>query len=438
MLKALDIPTYTPSPAASVSTWIKSVDSILKGAKRDNAGVWTDRQLYYPLAHKLMGTATSWYVLLDERLRDRDRTWSYLKKALLRRYGERLDRAAAERRVNARIRGRGESYADFAAGLRKAAGRNHVSERVLLAQFYNCLHLTVRALVKMSPEPKTLEEAVDKALEIDDRDENVALGLADIGHPWPLDQGPRVMIDSDENAVVPGVGNTGLTSGRAAGDGVEREREVAFFTNPRGVYSERLGLWEAPRGRVWNGQAWVPPVKRLTKKSSEEASKVVPRKPKPKAKALRIRRAIDDSEDDENEPPRKRNGKARRVRRWDDSSEEEEDEDSDPEGSLLPKKQRRPRKKAKAAVRRVTDAKTTVVKEEASTRPAPTAPVASAAPAAAAAPTTPRYDGQRCYACGELGHFADRCPDAEAKARNDAYLERRAERRRGSGNEERA
>ncbi|KAE9259345.1 hypothetical protein PR003_g34827 [Phytophthora rubi] len=28
----------------------------------------------------------------------------------------------------------------------------------------------------------------------------------------------------------------------------------------------------------------------------------------------------------------------------------------------------------------------------------------------------------KCYACGKPGHFADRCPDPEAKARNDAYL----------------
>lgn len=377
---------------------------------------------------------------MDERLHDRDRTWSYLKKALLRRYGERLDRAAAERRVNARRRGRGESYANFAAGLRKAAGRNRVSERVLLAQFYNCLELTVRALVKMAPKPKTLEEAVDKALEIDDRDENVALGLADIGHPRSLDDEPRMMHmedDGEDAVVVPGIGHTGYTSSRVvgrreSGDGIDDG--MALFTNPRGVYIASTGIWEAPRGRVWNGQAWIPPAKRAARKVVDQPEKTLARKGKQKAKALRVRRAAldDDSDDLEEEAPRKRNGKAKQIRRYDDSTEdEEEDEDSEYDDPPPVKKRKKARPKLKFVARRVLEVKTPAVKREA----VPAAPVVVAPPATPAAPeptvaaATSRYGGQRCYACGGEGHFADRCPDAEAKARNDAYLARRAERR---------
>lgn len=70
---------------------------------------------------------------MDRRLPDRKRTWTYLIKALLRRYGERLDRSAAEWRVCMRRMMPGETYADFASAPREVIGKNKVSERVLLA-----------------------------------------------------------------------------------------------------------------------------------------------------------------------------------------------------------------------------------------------------------------------------------------------------------------
>ncbi|OWZ03866.1 hypothetical protein PHMEG_00024327 [Phytophthora megakarya] len=103
-------------------------------------------------------------VNLNRRLEPRKQTWKYLKKALLRRYGERLDKSVAEWRVNSRVMMHSrvmmsdETYADFAAGLRQAAGRNHVSERVFLAQFYRCLDKTTRKLVLQRQKPKTLEK----------------------------------------------------------------------------------------------------------------------------------------------------------------------------------------------------------------------------------------------------------------------------------------
>ncbi|KAG6611706.1 uncharacterized protein IUM83_17201 [Phytophthora cinnamomi] len=110
--------------------------------------------------------------------------WTNLKKALLRRYGEKLDKSAAEWRDSMRRMMPGETHADFAAGLRDVVGRNRVSERVWLAQFYRCLDKTTKKLVKQHPKPRTLEEAVDKATEIDYPMENVAQGMFNIGQAW--------------------------------------------------------------------------------------------------------------------------------------------------------------------------------------------------------------------------------------------------------------
>ncbi|GMF46600.1 unnamed protein product [Phytophthora fragariaefolia] len=149
-VKDLEQPTFTPSPKVSVSTWID----------RDGE----------------CGQVVGRYGSPDAK-----KTWTNLKKALLRRYGEKLDKSAAEWRVSMRRMMPGETHADFAASLRDVVGRNKVSERVLLAQFYRCLDETTKKLVKQHPKPRTLEEAVDKATEIDDPMDNVAQGMINIG-----------------------------------------------------------------------------------------------------------------------------------------------------------------------------------------------------------------------------------------------------------------
>jgi hypothetical protein len=173
-VKDLELPTFTPSPRVSVSTWIDRVDLALKGDEESGRGSWSDRSLYFIMGNKRMENAAKWWVDVDRRMSDRKRTWTNLKKALLRRYGEKLDKSAAEWRVSMRRMMPGETHADFAAGLRDTVGRNKVSDRVLLAQFYRCLDKTTKKLVKQHPAPRTLEDAVDKATEIDDPMDNVA------------------------------------------------------------------------------------------------------------------------------------------------------------------------------------------------------------------------------------------------------------------------
>ncbi|ETO58988.1 hypothetical protein F444_22634, partial [Phytophthora nicotianae P1976] len=214
-VKDLELPTYTPSPKVSVSTWIDRVDLALKGAAESGRGKWSDHALYFILGNKLMDNAARWWVNMNRRLPKRDRTWTNLKKALLRRHGEMLDKSAAEWRVNMRRMMPGKTYADFAAALRDVVGWSKVSERVLLAQFYRSLDRTTKKLVKQRPKPRTLEEAVDKANEIDDSMDNVALGMMNIGQPWATAPSPYLVpVDgtTGQTLVIPGIGGTGLST----------------------------------------------------------------------------------------------------------------------------------------------------------------------------------------------------------------------------------
>ncbi|KAE8981168.1 hypothetical protein PR001_g24075, partial [Phytophthora rubi] len=147
-IRDLDLPTFLPTPQTSVTTWIARVDLALEGARLSGRGEWTSQELYYILGNKLQDSAARWWVQLDRKLRDRERTWTKLKASLLRRYGERPDKAMAEWRVGQRRMMPGETYADFAAALRDLCGNNRVRERVLLAQFYRSLDRTTRLLVK--------------------------------------------------------------------------------------------------------------------------------------------------------------------------------------------------------------------------------------------------------------------------------------------------
>ncbi|KAE8983278.1 hypothetical protein PF005_g23141 [Phytophthora fragariae] len=101
-VKDLELSPFKPSPTVSVSTWIAKVDLALEGARVSRRGDWTDAELYYILGNKLQDNAARWWVQMDQELATDERTWTRLKAALLRRYGERPDKSAAEWRVSRR------------------------------------------------------------------------------------------------------------------------------------------------------------------------------------------------------------------------------------------------------------------------------------------------------------------------------------------------
>ncbi|KAJ8561609.1 hypothetical protein ON010_g8072 [Phytophthora cinnamomi] len=154
-----------------------------------------------------MEDAARWWVNMNRRLPTRKRTWHSLEKALLQ-YSEKKDKSAAEWRVNMRPMMPGETYADFAAGLRDVVGRNNVKGHVLWAQFYRCLDKTTRKLVRQAPRPETLEDAVAKATEIDDPVDNVAQGMVNMGLPWATAPMPHLIpMMRMVGQMIPGIGS---------------------------------------------------------------------------------------------------------------------------------------------------------------------------------------------------------------------------------------
>ncbi|GMF43335.1 unnamed protein product [Phytophthora fragariaefolia] len=239
-VKDLELPTFSPSPKVSVSTWIDRVDLALKGAAVAGRGEWTDKSLYFILGNKWMDNTTKWWVDMDRRLSERKRTWTDLKKALLRRYGEKLDKSAAEWRLSST-----DVWKDD------------------------------EKLVKRSPRPRTLEKAVEKATEIDDPMDNVAQGMINIGQAWVTAPSRYVipMTGTIGNTnVIPGVSGTGLPSemmglvgqGTTTQPGIE---QLALFTDPQGIYNEYSGTWDPPPGHVWNDKYWYEPRKTVSKSS---------------------------------------------------------------------------------------------------------------------------------------------------------------------------
>ncbi|KAE8983027.1 hypothetical protein PR002_g23360 [Phytophthora rubi] len=116
----------------------------------------------------------------------------------------------------------GETFADFASGLRDAAGQNR--------------------LVKLAPTPTTLGEAVDKATKIDDSSYNVARSMRSIGQPWATSTTQTaIQMDGTTGAmrVIPGIGSMPADMmGDLTVGGNEVGEEHAYFTNPQGVFDK--------------------------------------------------------------------------------------------------------------------------------------------------------------------------------------------------------
>ncbi|KAJ8579185.1 hypothetical protein ON010_g6 [Phytophthora cinnamomi] len=241
-VKDHELPTYVPSPDVSVSTWINRMDLNLKGAEESGRGSWMDRNLYFIIGGKLQDDAARWWVNLNRRLRESKKRWTYLRKALLRRYGERMDKSAADWRGNSRVwtRGKFTLISELAFG-------------VLLAE-----------TSLQDPKPKTLEKAIKKATKIDDPDDNVPQGMANIGQPWataPTSYLMPMTSNAGQPTVISGMGAMHLPvemMHHQPTTDVDRDPGViALFTNPQGVWNNFWGTWDKPPGREWNGKYWT-------------------------------------------------------------------------------------------------------------------------------------------------------------------------------------
>ncbi|KAE8965286.1 hypothetical protein PR001_g28779 [Phytophthora rubi] len=384
-VKDLELPTFTPSPKVSVSTWIDRVDLALKGAEESGRGKWSDSALYCILGNKLMENAARWWVNMNRQLPKRKRTWSNLKKGLLRRYGEKKDKSAAEWRVSMRPMMPGETYADFAAGLRDVVGRNH------------------------APKPKTLEEAVDKATEINNPMDNVAQGMLNVGLPWATAPRPYLIPMTGtmgQTMVIPGIGGPGLPTDMTSTTGVQGDvseawndmEHAALFTNPQGVYNAVTGTWDPPPGHQRNGKYWYEPKKTERKRAaaaSPASGRAVAKKtvrPKPK------RETVESSSDESDVKPKKKKLKAAV-------------------------------KQAAGDKRRVEEQAPEEKRSGKASRPNSGVCFQCGQPGhwSTQCPNEPK-----CFACNQPGHFARACTDPDAKARNDVYMQQRGRKLRAA------
>ncbi|ETM97197.1 hypothetical protein PPTG_20454, partial [Phytophthora nicotianae INRA-310] len=104
---------------------------------------------------------------------------------------------------------------------------------------------TTRQLVKQPPKPRKLEEAVDKATEIDDPIDNVVQGMHNIGQAWSTAPNTYLVLmdgTTGQVLVIPDVGSG--VGAMEEGNGMVRTdgEDLAYFTNPQGVWNKYTGL----------------------------------------------------------------------------------------------------------------------------------------------------------------------------------------------------
>lgn len=394
----MELPDYTPSPKTSIATWIDRVDLRLRSAVGLLDEV-SDRMLFAILGNKLREEAADEFVSASRQLLPGEQTWTNLKERLQARFGERLDSSAAIWRVHMRAMMPGETFADYAAALRKLVGRNAVGEDVLLGQFYRNLEKLTRQLVQLHPQPRTIEEAATKATQIDDPMENVAQGMQMIGQAWATAPSPYVIPmagTTGATTVIPGVS---LAADTYAGSGATARNSGAvaypLFTNPRGVWNKYSGTWDIPEHHTWNGRFWAP------KKSRSGSSAGAGGKSKvrhgdeplgPDTKRARVSMAVIHGGRQSSSAAAGDDEQGRPA-----SGEGSEGDGSQASGRVYAVTSRTP---SKAGLTCYTCGERGHMARDCA-------------------------KGPECYACHRRGHFARDCVDKEARARNDEYLRSR-------------
>ncbi|KAE9344498.1 hypothetical protein PR003_g8440 [Phytophthora rubi] len=201
--------------------------------------------------------------------------------------------------------------------------------------------------------------------------DNVAQGMINIGQAWataPRRYVIRMSGTTGETNVIPGISGP--------------------LPSEMGGCNAYSGTWDPPAGHAWNGKYLYEP--RNTVRKTKTAGNQAEAK-KPAAKNKTRKEAVASSSDESDASPR--------------------------------------RKKVKAAVKQAAGREWSESRSGSERRRGDDGGHASNTPCymcgqaghwAAHCPT-----GPKCFACNQNGHFARECPNAEAKARNDSYLQPR-------------
>lgn len=402
-IKDINLPEYTPSPQASIHSWLERIAIMLRGAAIQSQGTWRDDELFFIVGGLLKGDAADWLVSVHRQLDDQAKTFTHLRQLLTQRYGERPNVTAAKARMYQTWWTAGQTFSDYAALLRRVVGNNPVTEQELVEQFINGIPDTVRPWVSTAePKPRTVEEAAALASQIHDPTQNVARGMQLIGQQYVTgrSRGPMTVLGTmGEAQVIPGVGVVSPADFQADGGGAiqaapnvatlgyggggsgEPNNAFALFNNPRGVWDPLAGRWQQPHGHRWNGIVWAP-----------EAKKRGPSPPVHETSSGNFTTAGGN-----------KRGRIALAR------------DGHEGGATAMTKYGTP-VMGGAPPPRTSDAEESVVC------------FACRKPGhfRSECPT-----GPKCYACNQFGHLASDCPDREAKARNDEYLRQRAGANRG-------
>ncbi|KAJ0392617.1 hypothetical protein ATCC90586_010571 [Pythium insidiosum] len=124
---------------------------------------WPEEPLYLLVSSKLMGSASTWAESYERATTPAQRTLDHFFQALRERYGTKLDEVEAVERLAARSKRVGETYAEYAAALRRLVEGVDIPEKNFVSAFLKGLSPTTGPLIR-AQNPTDLNAAVYAAV----------------------------------------------------------------------------------------------------------------------------------------------------------------------------------------------------------------------------------------------------------------------------------
>lgn len=162
--KKLSIEAFTGDNNEPVEAWLATVHNEVERQQTLNGEQWTSQQLFHGASACLKNKAARWFVNINARLEQEDRTFEHFAELLRSAFGHNESAFEVQLKVGRREQQPAERLHDFATSLRGIALGHDVPEECLVEAFTSGINNQLTSTHVRVRGPQTLTDAVQLAV----------------------------------------------------------------------------------------------------------------------------------------------------------------------------------------------------------------------------------------------------------------------------------